>query len=685
MHPKTAGTALAVSALAVCTLKGQTLYNFGNPSADEQLYIELINRARANPAAEGARLAATTDPDVVASYAAFSVNLALMQTEFNALSAAPPLAPNANLSNSARGHSAWMLANATQSHNEGALSFAQRIINNGYSGASYAENIYAYSKSVWYGHAGLNVDWGGGGSGGMQSGRGHRTNIHNAALKEIGVGMSYGTTGGMGPQLVTQDFGTRSGTAFATGVAYYDLNGNNFYDAGEGISGLSVNVSGASYYCQTAAGGGWTVPVPTAAATRTVSFSGNNVSNSQPLAIPAGTNAKLDLKLSYAAPVLTTPASAYVGSPYTVNFTAVPGATAYHWKRWSTPAAAAENAESAAKITSSLVGGYNVLSTGVKQQGSSSFHLVNGSAATQWIELAPLYRGQASASLTFQSCMRVSTASEQYKVQVKEDGSAAWVDLDSQPGAGGGASNAAFSARNVSLATMANKNFRVRFLLQFSGGSYYPGQYGNSYGWFIDAINFSNVQELQNESVTTLAGTSGTITPSATGSSLHAIYPVISNLDFPPALKTVTVQAGQQPSTFATWAANLETANSLPAGSLANPDGDYDKDGRANLLEYAFGTSPVQAAETQPRYPVPFISSGNMVVNYQVDTSLTDLSYIAEANTTLGTWRTPGQAGAPAGFTDQLVSTNGSIQSRKATIPLSAGARVFFRVRLVQN
>ena len=35
----------------------QTLYDFGNPTADEQLYIELINRARDNPTAEGIRLA----------------------------------------------------------------------------------------------------------------------------------------------------------------------------------------------------------------------------------------------------------------------------------------------------------------------------------------------------------------------------------------------------------------------------------------------------------------------------------------------------------------------------------------------------------------------------------------------------------------------------------------------------
>ena len=47
---------------------GLTFYDFGNPTAEEQLYLELINRARANPPAEGARLAATTDPDVLSAY-----------------------------------------------------------------------------------------------------------------------------------------------------------------------------------------------------------------------------------------------------------------------------------------------------------------------------------------------------------------------------------------------------------------------------------------------------------------------------------------------------------------------------------------------------------------------------------------------------------------------------------------
>ena len=371
--------------------RGLTLYDFGNPIAEEQLYIELINRARANPAAEGARLAATNDPDVLNAYAYFGVDLAMMQSEFDAMPAQPPLAPNACLEASSRGHSAWMLANATQSHNETNPSNDpfSRMSAAGYSYVYAGENIYAAAKSVWFGHAGFAVDWGTG-TGGMQDPRGHRANLFNQYYREIGVGMAFGTNGSVGPQLVTQDFGVSAGNpTLATGVAYYDLNGNGQYDVGEGIAGLTVTVSGGDMtsYCVTATGGGWVVPVPATAATRTVTFSGPNLSQSVNLVIPAATNAKADLKLAYVAPAITSSASAAADSPFTVTFSPVAGAASYHWNRWTSTAAAAENCESLSTITTSTTGTYSVLNTDVKQQGAASFHLENSTASSQWLQL----------------------------------------------------------------------------------------------------------------------------------------------------------------------------------------------------------------------------------------------------------------------------------------------------------
>src|SRR5262245_18024423 len=53
-----------------------TIYSIGQPTDEEQLYLEYINRSRANPTAEGVRLAATTDPDVLSAYSYFAVDLA---------------------------------------------------------------------------------------------------------------------------------------------------------------------------------------------------------------------------------------------------------------------------------------------------------------------------------------------------------------------------------------------------------------------------------------------------------------------------------------------------------------------------------------------------------------------------------------------------------------------------------
>lgn len=1016
---------------------GQTLYDFGNPSAEEQQYIEFINRARANPGAEGARLAATSDPAVVYNYTYYGVNLTLMQSEFNALPVLPPLAPNAKLMATSRSHSAWMLANALQSHDETNPDNTSwdRIADAGYEAWTSGENIFAYSSSPWHGHAGFEVDWG---PGGMQAGRGHRANIHSADFNELGVGVVLGTntsvTPAIGPQVVTQDFGMQfTEPTFGTGVAYYDLNGNNFYDPGEGIAGLNVNVSGVSTdYCKTATGGGWVVPIPNNATTRTVSFSGPNLNQAVNLTVPASTNAKADLKLPYSPPAPTSPNAGTDGTPMTLTFPAISGATGYTWKRSSISAASTENCESTGGITSVKTGTYALLNTTVKQQGSSSFHLMNATAANQSIELNTVYFGNTSPSISFQSRLATSWPSERYKMQVKEEGSLEWMDAYSQTGSTTGESG--FTLRSVPLASLAGKAFRVRFVMNFSAGSY--GSAGeNNTGWFIDAITFTNISSLSGTVSQSLGGTSAVFTPNA-GTYLMSVAPVISGREFPsgyqilavasgaiatpvisahpasqsvangntasfsvsatggslsyqwyagvsgntanpvsgavsssfttPALganasywvrvsnsagnvdsntatatvlnpvsitsqpvsiniasgasttfsvsaggssptyqwysgvsgntanpisgatspsyttpsliatagywvrvsnavssadsntatatvftapsitthpasatvasgftKTFSVVAtgtspiyqwysgnsgdmsnpvagatsnsfttpaltsttsywvrvsnlagaavsntatatvvvppvilsqpvsktikrntattlsvvasgasltyqwyqGTSPSTttpisgatsssyttpslsssknywvrvssgglntnsvtaaittttgtvtrnFGVWAAEIETANSIPTGTLSNAAGDYDKDGRPNLIEYAFGASPIIANDAAPRMPVMQSNATECFLQYQIDTTLTDITVTPVASTDLNQWRAPGVSGAPAGFANTLVSTSGNVQTRKAAVPKSSAPRCLLRIQVTR-
>ena len=302
-------------------------YSIGQPTNEEQYYLELINRARANPAAEGLRLATTSDSDVTSAYSYFGVNLVLMQTQFTLIPAAPPLSMNATLLTAARAHSQNMLQNNYQGHSGPDGSIATRLAGYtaGANGWSIGENVFAYSKSVWYGHAGFEVDWGGTVlTGGMQSPPGHRQNIHNTDFREIGVGVvlgSNGGSGGVGPQLVTQDFGTVGGLLpFVTGVVYRDLNSNGFYDPGEGMGGVTVAVANVSSFAITAASGGYSVPVP-GNGNYTVSFSGGSVPMSQRNAsVSSGQNVKVDYVVTGTAPPTPTPTP-------TATPTATPGTT----------------------------------------------------------------------------------------------------------------------------------------------------------------------------------------------------------------------------------------------------------------------------------------------------------------------------------------------------------------------
>ena len=125
------------------------------------------------------------------------------------------------------------------------------------------------------------------------------------------------------------------------------------------------------------------------------------------------------------------------------------------------------------------------------------------------------------------------------------------------------------------------------------------------------------------------------------------------------------------PTGFASWAATHETSAALPAGTLSNAAGaDYNKDGVPNLMAYALGLSPVsQSAASLPRAA---LSGTNLRLDYPKLLDRTDITLTPQISSNLTTWYSPGQAGAPAGFTDSTVSTAGNVETRRAAVPVGS-------------
>jgi hypothetical protein len=478
---------------------GTTQYSIGQPTEEEQQYLELMNRARADPAAEGERLRGTTDPEVVSAYAFFGVDLDMMVAEFAAIDAAPPLAMNARLLDAARLHSADMFANEFQGHTgSDGSSLGQRVTAQGYPWSTVAENVYSFARSVWHGHAGFNVDWGDDGPGGMQLGRGHRVAIHNANYREVGVGVVLGRNGTVGPQLVTQNFGTQQGaTPLLTGVAYYDLNGNDFFDPGEGIGGVTVLVDGSAFHAVTADTGGYAVPVP-GDGNYTVTFSGPGLPDHQQLIEVTGLrNEKIDFRPSYDPPEVVGPDPALPESDNVYTFTAVGGAVGHQVEQTRlgsyTRIEGAEEGLDQVTVVSSL--GYEVVSTSIRASGARSFRLAHPSPPmAQILTLNAVLKPSASSQLTFQSRLGWASANQVARVDVTTDGGHGWEELWSRTGTGN-QGQTSFQPVALALGAYAGDPLRVRFVYDYLSGTFFP-QTEDGVGWYIDDIAVSDAEEL---------------------------------------------------------------------------------------------------------------------------------------------------------------------------------------------
>lgn len=259
-----------------------------NFTAREQLMLELINRARMDPAGEAARYGIALNEGVPAGK---TISTAAKQV----------LAGNDKLGLAADKHSSWMVANDLFAHDEVkdtpgfyAIKFDQRLTKAQYAWSSAGENIAAmYSsgtlndtQTILDLHKALFVDE-------NYPERGHRTNMMNASYKELGVGHKTGDWDGDDSSVITTDFGTSGSDTFVTGVVYDDTTTNdNFFTVGEETAALKVSGSGETD--TTGAGGGYELAyASTGSKTITFDFAGTNTDLIVKLTL-GSTNVKID-------------------------------------------------------------------------------------------------------------------------------------------------------------------------------------------------------------------------------------------------------------------------------------------------------------------------------------------------------------------------------------------------------
>ncbi len=212
----------------------------------EQYMLELINRARLDPAAEAARYGV----DLNAGLAPGTLTAEARQV----------LAPDAALAQAAALHSQWMIATDTFSHTgSGGSSAGQRATDAGYTWNRVGENLAMLGTTGSIDAADAIAAH----NAALFRSALHRENILNGAFGEVGLGQEIGafTQGGSTYQasLLTQLFGQSGGHAYVTGVAYSDRDGDGSYSIGEGREGVVFTSGGRSD--RTEAAGGYALAV----------------------------------------------------------------------------------------------------------------------------------------------------------------------------------------------------------------------------------------------------------------------------------------------------------------------------------------------------------------------------------------------------------------------------------------
>jgi hypothetical protein len=256
-------------------------------SISEQLTIELINRARMDPAGEAARKGMALDQGLSPG----TITPTPKQV----------LAPSAILEQAARSHAEWMRDTGTFSHKGVDNSTpGDRMQAAGYvfsGGWGWSENLAMWSSSRGVDAVAVIAEH----DKGLYESPSHRRAMFDPALREVGVGQVVGTFQGTQTSLLAENFAFSGASRFVTGVAIRDLDGDLFYDPGEGRGGVALVADSGAQTVTQVAGGYGLAHAGDAPVTVTITAAGQTTRMQADL---RSGNVKLDMLLDDAGQVL---------------------------------------------------------------------------------------------------------------------------------------------------------------------------------------------------------------------------------------------------------------------------------------------------------------------------------------------------------------------------------------------
>ena len=287
-------------------LEGRLLFAAVYPTPQEQYLLQLINRARANPTAEVQRSAPNwpsgVTPDLNEGIPAGTIPSTPKQ----------PLAMNPFLVDAARKHSQYLVNNpgtTLNAHlepgpNGTTIGPVDRMIAAGYPLPVDSSN----TENVWGTYGNFSSD-------NVQTdmedivdntfidyvtntmptdGRGHRVQLMDPGVNEIGLGLATTQvpTGATTNTLYqsTQDFANAGKGSFLCGVAFNDLNNDQFYEPGEELANVTITATrsdGQVFSTTTWSAGGYSLALQPGS--YVVTATGGSVGTPMPQNVTIGT------------------------------------------------------------------------------------------------------------------------------------------------------------------------------------------------------------------------------------------------------------------------------------------------------------------------------------------------------------------------------------------------------------